>query len=692
MIEISRLNISFKNREILKDAHISICDGKLTAIIGPSGSGKTSLLYCIGLISGQDNYTYNYNGRTVNLKSDKEKSDLRKKEIGYIFQDNNLFEDLSVRENLKIAGGIAGIEPDEAEIEELLRYVRLEVDTQAKVRNLSGGEKQRLAIACVLVKKPSLIIADEPTSALDGYNTEVMLEILRKAATEENVMVVIATHSEEVYKQADAIYRVENKKPVQIKGHPDASGESSPKGSGEKAPRRGSKYISCYISANQKRNRVSRLAMIVLCAFAIAICSCSATFGTGVVNKQKETMNMLSNREVFATNLTVPGDRILDYAENLCLSDEEMDFIGRCSDGAAVYEYFEFKSTGYDYEKGDYISESALTAGEKTVNFSVYNSAAEGRQMYTVIPYYPEQEMSGKIEKKLSENETGIFISGELAKLIGDSERGLQIGINVRVPVYLFETIMQNYVDDTVTEYEIDIDMTTAYSSLLEVEGVVRSDINNNYTDSGDYIIYMPYEKMREILDTCIEGVSKEGEFYSAEWNPSAMVVYAKDYTVIDSLVEDIKSVSPNLKCISQYQNIAVMNESIASVRQVMSVFGIIVLLIVVALMSIIYINRISGRKFEFAILKANGLRRGELKRLLFFESGIEVIYTVFVSVVMLFLLRGLSEVVFGSGMLDINPGMFIRAALISLVAINIPVFLALSRINKYSPEKILRN
>ena len=179
MICLERINVKY-NRVIFDEAKIEIANGKVTTIVGESGVGKTTLLYMIGLISPEKFGNYIWDGRKIDLKDDSECSGIRKRKIGYIFQDNNLNEQLTIKGNIELAAKISGIKLSEDEIIQLLEYVNLDYDINEYPSKLSGGEKQRLAIACALSKKPDLVIADEPTSALDVKNTKLIMEIFKK--------------------------------------------------------------------------------------------------------------------------------------------------------------------------------------------------------------------------------------------------------------------------------------------------------------------------------------------------------------------------------------------------------------------------------------------------------------------------------------------------------------------------------
>ena len=209
MIEIKNINVSYNQQIVFKDSQIIIPDGQLTAINGKSGSGKTTLFYIIGLISCAKGYEYSYNGRNIDITDDHLKSTLRKSKIGFVFQDKNLHEYLTIEENLKLYCLIAGLEYTQEKANTLLEKVHLTIDPQTKTEVLSGGEKQRLAIACALIKEPDIIIADEPTSALDDTNTKIIIELL-KGIAHDGKMVIIATHNQNILKDCDIVYHLKN--------------------------------------------------------------------------------------------------------------------------------------------------------------------------------------------------------------------------------------------------------------------------------------------------------------------------------------------------------------------------------------------------------------------------------------------------------------------------------------------------
>ena len=124
MLELRQVNIKF-TEPVIEDGSLLIPDGELTALTGPSGSGKTTLLYCVGLVSSCKDYEYIFDGKQVDLSSEEEKGNLRKTKIGYIFQENNLNQNLTAGENVRLSASLAGADTGASHIKELLEQVGL---------------------------------------------------------------------------------------------------------------------------------------------------------------------------------------------------------------------------------------------------------------------------------------------------------------------------------------------------------------------------------------------------------------------------------------------------------------------------------------------------------------------------------------------------------------------------------------
>ena len=219
MIEVKHINICY-SKTLLEDAKISLPQGKLICLIGKSGIGKSSLLYVLGLISKINYKTkYNFNGYQINLRNDEERSLFRRQHIGYVFQENNILEYMTIEENFKWLAQLSSKLIDEETINNYLNLVRLsKLSIKKYPKHLSGGERQRLNIALALSKKPDLLLLDEPTSALDIKNRQQLISILKDILNYGRITILAVSHDEELKNESDCVYEIKDKKIKLVSG------------------------------------------------------------------------------------------------------------------------------------------------------------------------------------------------------------------------------------------------------------------------------------------------------------------------------------------------------------------------------------------------------------------------------------------------------------------------------------------
>lgn len=180
----------------LEDVSLDFAPGTLTVVMGPSGSGKTTLLSLLGCLLTPDSGKVFVQGTDAAAITPKERSTLRRREIGFVFQAFRLFHSLSALQNVALKSDIAGAaSTDAASIaRQLLARLGLADKFNLKPDALSGGEKQRVAIARALISNPRILLADEPTASLDSNSGRQICEILRGLAAEEKRTVVVVSH------------------------------------------------------------------------------------------------------------------------------------------------------------------------------------------------------------------------------------------------------------------------------------------------------------------------------------------------------------------------------------------------------------------------------------------------------------------------------------------------------------------
>lgn len=200
MIEIKNIHKSFGSLEVLKGIDLTINKGEVVSIVGPSGAGKTTLLQIMGTLDKATQGSITIANTAVHTLSDSKLSAFRNKHIGFVFQFHQLLPEFSAIENIMIPAFIAGVSKKEAKqrAQELLAFMGLEDRANHKPNELSGGEKQRVAVARALMNQPDVIFADEPSGSLDSKNKEELHRLFFDLRDKFGQTFVIVTHDNDL--------------------------------------------------------------------------------------------------------------------------------------------------------------------------------------------------------------------------------------------------------------------------------------------------------------------------------------------------------------------------------------------------------------------------------------------------------------------------------------------------------------
>ena len=217
MIKAKNIHKSFDTLEVLKDVDIQVKRGEIVSIVGPSGAGKTTLLQILGTLDQPNSGEIEVDNINFSKLSEKELAAFRNKHIGFIFQFHQLLPEFTALENVMIPALIAGVETRDAnkKAKELIEYLGLSDRMEHKPAELSGGEKQRIAVARALINQPSLILADEPSGSLDSKNREELHKLLFDLRDKFGLTLVIVTHDKELALLSDRVIEMKDGKIIQ---------------------------------------------------------------------------------------------------------------------------------------------------------------------------------------------------------------------------------------------------------------------------------------------------------------------------------------------------------------------------------------------------------------------------------------------------------------------------------------------
>ena len=215
MIELKNISKSFGKQKILNDISLEIKKGEFVSIIGPSGAGKTTLLNIIGTIESFNNNNNSQlilNENEIKTLNDNQLSDFRNKNIGFIFQFHQLLPELNLEENIILPAMIGNV-PKKSysnKVKELAKLLGIEGILKKYPDSISGGERQRVAVARALINDPTILLADEPTGNLDSKNEQIIMNFFKKLNTEMGLTIILVTHNKDFAKISDKIYTLKD--------------------------------------------------------------------------------------------------------------------------------------------------------------------------------------------------------------------------------------------------------------------------------------------------------------------------------------------------------------------------------------------------------------------------------------------------------------------------------------------------
>jgi len=207
MIQAESITKSFGSLQVLKGIDISFSKGEIASIAGPSGAGKTTLLQILGTLSKPDTGIISFNGKIITGMGDEELAEFRNSSIGFVFQFHHLLPEFTAFENVCIPAYIGRRSGKEtvARARELLKFLGLSDRLDHKPSELSGGEKQRVAVARALMNKPDVILADEPSGNLDSQNQEELHRLFFELRDKFGQTFIIVTHDKHLAEMSDRI-------------------------------------------------------------------------------------------------------------------------------------------------------------------------------------------------------------------------------------------------------------------------------------------------------------------------------------------------------------------------------------------------------------------------------------------------------------------------------------------------------
>lgn len=487
MLELKNVSKSYKNTKVLNNVNIKFREKEFVSILGPSGSGKTTLLNIIGGLDKYDEGNLIIDGVLTRNFKENDWDNYRSKRIGFIFQNYNLINHLTVLENVELALLVNG-KKNKSKIIDTLKKVGLEDEMNKLPNELSGGQMQRVAIARSIINENDIILADEPTGALDSKTSVEIMEILKEIS--RNKLVIMVTHNVELANiYSDRIIEINDGKIIKdTKEYNEFSKENVKKGKKMSM----SFLTSLYLSF---RNLLTKKGRTFLVSFAGSIgifgISLILSLSNGLNNYIKNTENeYLSNYPI----TIYKNNEILNFDLNLKEIKGSPDKITAYNDIASNYINDSKKYNNlYDFKK--YVDSGLLNKYTKFITYDynlelqLYNNYEKVTSIYKALSDDEIKENYDLVYGSIPKNKNEIVLIVDKNNVINSSIL-YSLGIKDKNELsIIYEKIKNNENVNLEEKYNFDELLKGEYKLILNTDYYVKE--KNNYVDKSNDISYM---------------------------------------------------------------------------------------------------------------------------------------------------------------------------------------------------------
>lgn len=609
MIRLDHIHVQYV-QPLLEDATLVINQGQITSIFGKSGCGKTSVLYLVGLLDQLNDTEYYFENLSVHQLNSKQKSELQKSEISFVYQGKGVFESFSIQGNFEVISKIAHKNMHPEDWKRILKMVHLNKHLSTPVFTLSGGEKQRLAIALAIVKDPSLIILDEPTSQLDEDNAQSIMNILKELAHKQNKAILIASHSPVVYQNSDIVYQVKNRQLECETPLKESSAHAEWKNTRLKA------FYGSYCKNLISSHRTFLSVLMVLMSLSMAVMILCENFSESFLVAQQTYLDQNTRKEILIAS---------DQADA-----KEVNYIGMGSE-ISSQTLTKIKELNHVVE--------AVPIKLWNIQYVQANNEVLRRNAIVSLVQYRDP----LLVKEIEDNETGVLISADLSNELKDAKL---IEIKLEMINYTYK-VLGTYDENYINPYT---------RGSLDTIYILDDALKQNYQNSSAYIIYV--DEINEVVP----------------------------------VMSAIEKIDDSLGITSKIKEIETLSDSIVKIKTICKLLTIGLFIVMFILNICIFFKYLTGRKFEFCLLKTNGIRSWQISFLILNEI---LVYGV-LSFVLCALWTTLGKEMI-SWMLSIPIQLtffhFCKQYIIYYFFLFIiPNLIFLPKILRYTPKEVLRN
>lgn len=561
MLKIENFNIAYTSQSVLIDSDF-IADIGLTCIIGRSGVGKSSIL---NALTDQIAYScdlYRYNDIELKNLSLVERKALIRHKFAYFTQTDNFISDMTCFDNMRFYANMAGISLSNRDILKYLDMVHLDIDKKKYPDNLSGGEKQRLALAQALAKQTEVILCDEFTASLDPILKHEMIDLLLEIAHSYHKIVIVTSHDQEVYQKADVLYEIQDQKLVKVKDN--LSAQSIQKASQTPLATTSTikgKYLRKYISEKIDRQFAMFLLYSLVSSIVVAISAFLIFYRTQFISMQEIILNRLTQSELSVVNQTMPiFDKTASYEydwNNKPFGSTVFSQIQNIKHIESIYPFYSVSFVD-DISSTDenYTNKIEVTLKDQSKATVEMNNCEMGL-MYYALPYYQEQNFD-QVQYAFddTDNNQGAYLTTNLLNQLGFTYDNYQLleGSTLRTTLYLpvlyeEQESIAGFADDP--DHVIPITLYKPIYKPIDIEIPISGVQFEWYNPEAPVDLYLPIEFLEGLRYEVSQDVKLQGN--QKVWGPNTYKVFVDDTANLENVNLQIKALDTTIATGNQY-------------------------------------------------------------------------------------------------------------------------------------------
>jgi len=701
MIEIKNLAITFEET-IMNNVSLSIASGDTIVFTGESGSGKTSLLNVLALLSLEHGHDYYYNDEKIDLHNEKIITNFRKNIFGYVTQRNTLFDDMTVMENLYFFSKLADKKLRDSKLIEFLELVNLD-NPDSLVKSLSGGEKRRLLLACILAKNPEVYILDEPFNGLDDENKETISRIINRLSAKGKT-VILATHELNAIKY-NKCYQIKNDELLLLNQNNITEAVKA-----NKIKEDTKLTLKSMIDYSLKRIRKKSYRYILLTfiiAIAVTITSFINNMYGSIIIYYKEYLKMVSTQEIQIINVeNYEFDTHFDSRSRFEISSNDLNQIRNINEVDSLYPLYWFPLLNpYKYyleTNGNFsFNEQSITIDTHQNNQSI-SVNFDSDISIAIIPYFEEQHIELFAEE--IKDVEGILISQTLADALNlNSIDNTSLSFDILIPVAEIES----FIESEQIKYDARYPLYAKKTVTFPIKGIYNSSWQETYVNEFEDVMLLSIDQLIKLNDEIATMYDKAKQIFSEnnpcdkkseyccirkdQWEPSSYIAFVNQSNDLEFVMDKIQEINTSLytkgPVIEQQNQIDRVNEQRQSITLMTGLLSLTVIIVI----TIIFAYTISKRKNEHVILLLHGLSKKNIVSTIFIEFLFLGILTFVSSMIMTTILNNFARqhMLFLIEIVSIYS--VIPITIISILAVIIPTICSNFIINTYSIDLTIR-